>query len=208
MKLKNTKLIVFMILIVLSGRHLMCQTHFIGVSYEPSIVTSIFSDFQHDTYPPSIHDLFYRFGNSFGLDYLLLFDTKSYGLKTGCYFIDNGYTETIKRDDPAFLNRTDKIYYKYISIPIEFHKLINNSYFNIGPNLNYAIRGMRKLGTGESVDYDDKHFALGFKTEIGFRFEYRDILELKIGCFNRLFLFAQGNMNYGVLLNLNYKINK
>ena len=196
------------ILMILSTELAVTQTHSVGISYEPSIVTSIFSDFQHDTYPPSIHDLSSRFGNSFGLDYSILFSSKSYGLKSGIYILDNGYTEKIERDEPAYLNRTDKVYYQYISIPLEFYTFIDDFYFNIGPNLNYSIKGLRKSGTGESIKYTDNHFALGLKTEIGYRVEFNEMLELKFGVFNRLFLFAEGNMNYGILVNLNYRINK
>ena len=199
--------VLFVVLIILSAKLALSQTHSIGITYEPSIVTSIFSDFRHDTYPPSTHDFSCRFGNSFGLDYSVLFASKSYGIKSGIYILDNGYTEKIQRDEPAYLNRTDKVYYQYISIPLEFYKFIDNFYFNVGPNFNYSIKGLRKLGTGESVKYKDNHFALGLKTEIGYRVEFNEIVELRFGVFNRLFLFAEGNMNYGLLLNLNFKIN-
>lgn len=200
--------VLFAILMIFSAQLALSQTHSIGITYEPSIVTSIFSDYQHDTYPPSIHDLSGRFGNSFGLDYSVQFVSKSYGIKTGIYILDNGYAVKIHRDEPAYLNRTDKVYYHYLSIPIEFYKSINNFYFSVGPNFNYSIKGLRKLGTGESIEYTDNHFALGLKTKIGYKVELNEMVELKFGVFNRLFLFAEGNMNYGLLMNLNFKINE
>lgn len=207
MKAKIIK-VLFAIMMILSTELAMSQTHSSGITYEPSIVTSIFSDYQHDTYPPSTHDLSGRFGNSFGLDYSVLFASKSYGIKSGIYLLDNGYAVKIHRDEPAYLNRIDKVYFKYISVPLEFYKYIDKFYFSIGPNFNYSIKGLRELGTGESVKYENNHFALGLKTEIGCSVELNEVVELKFGVFNRLFLFAEGNMNYGLLVNLNYKINK
>lgn len=204
----NIKLVLFILLFTLSTKGVLSQTHYVGITYEPSLVTSVFSDIQHDTYPPTIHDFSSRLGNSFGMDYLLLSDSKSYGIKSGFYLIDNGYTEKIEKGDPAFSSRTDKIYYTYLSIPIEFYKLFNSFYFNIGPNFNYAIKGKRELGTGETKEYSNNHFALGLKSEIGYRFELNEMFDLKLGVFNRGFLFAEGNMNYGLLINLNYKITK
>ena len=207
MKAKMTMMLVA-ILIILSAKPALSQTHSVGISYEPSIVTSIFSDIQYDTYPPTMHNFSSRFGNSFGLDYSVLFALKSYGIKSGIYILDNGYTVKIERDEPAYLNRIDKVYFKYISVPLEFYKYIDKFYFSIGPNFNYSIKGLRELGTGESVKYENNHFAIGLKTEIGYSVELNEVVELKFGVFNRLFLFAEGNMNYGLLMTLNYRINK
>jgi hypothetical protein len=46
---------------------------------------------------------------------------------------------------------------------------------------------LRKIETDEAINYDNDHFALGLKTDIGYKYEFDEILDLKIGVFNRLF---------------------
>jgi len=74
------------IIFIISNGNLQGQNHYIGIMYEPTIATSIFSDFHYETNPPSTHSLSGRYANTYGFDYTIIFNSKTYGFKTGLYY--------------------------------------------------------------------------------------------------------------------------
>lgn len=202
-KLMKFQLLLLMLFLTSSS---FSQTHSLGISYEPSVVTSSLPDIYYYTNPPRIHTISARFGNSFGIDYIILSKANTFGIKSGIYFIDYGYNEKITREEPFFLDRTDHVFYKYFSLPIELHKSFNNYYVNFGPNFNFLIISKSNLETGESIIIEDRHFAFGLKTEVGYKFKITELLGLNISFINRLILRDERYINYGIVLSMNYKI--
>jgi len=183
------------------------QKHILGFSYEPSIVTRVFSDIMYTSNPPEYHSYFGRIGNTFGIDYIYLFNNKSYGIKTGLYIIDNGFKVKVEQDEPFYQDRIDNFQARYISCPIEYYRFYNKLYLNIGANFNYSINTFKSIGNGEPELYEsNKNIAFGLKTEIGLIFTYRKILDFKFGIFDRVFWNMIGNMNYGFILGINYRV--
>lgn len=191
---------------------LFCETNgqrrFVGIAYEPSFATSFSESVLHSN-PPIITKHSSRFANSFGFDYIKLSSSKSHGLKTGIYLLDIGSKSHTNQEGPNGINSTYKWYTRYISIPVEFYKMYEKLYFNVGPGLQYTFSGYTsKSMDGEKEWHDgEAGFSVGIKTEIGLRFKLMESLNFTLGAFNRLFIdYDDMGTNYGLTLGLQYEL--